>query len=194
MSNRWNMFSQEVRAERQRCRDYGLNKVNERLPTTSYKAQALRELARNMELQEAVHDLEHTVNKQIDQIEQLETDLDIITRKVMDMLMDYDALERTIAAAREAAKTAPGPNGGRYVGRRFDKKTQETEFLDLGTDDSGVTDVTFKDVDVLCQCKPDKVYPFGFAKRWIREDGTVDRTFLRAAPKDEPPPGPGDEA
>ena len=178
----WNPFSQEVAKERQKCRDYGLSEVNNRLPAKSYKAQALRYLAMTMELQAEIGNLTSERDKSVDRIETLECDLDIAITRLMNMTMDYDALERTIAAAREAAKTEPGPYGGRYVGRQYNKKTEQTEFLDLGTDDSEVTDKTHPNVDVLVQCKPQVVYPFGRAQLWIKRDGTVDRDYLNGKP------------
>ena len=101
-------------------------------------------------------------------------------------MMDYAALERTIQAAMAAAKTAPGPYGGRYVGRLFNKEKQETEFLDLGTDDMEEVEKAHPGVDVLVQCRPDKTYPMGAARRWIKEDGTVNHEYLNGSPQVKP--------
>jgi hypothetical protein len=50
---KWNMFSNEIANERLLIRNYGgISKTNNRVPTTNYKQQALREYAARLELED----------------------------------------------------------------------------------------------------------------------------------------------
>ena len=73
----WNMFADEVHKERHRRRDYGRARWDQ-LPTPgSYKAQALRELARRLELEKALSEVQEQLAEAIDRFEEAECYLDI---------------------------------------------------------------------------------------------------------------------
>jgi hypothetical protein len=77
----WNMFSDEVAAERQKVRNYGVDKI-ENFPgmsTHSYKAQALRELAKRLVLQDEVKSLKSENGDLINKLELLEIGSEILT-------------------------------------------------------------------------------------------------------------------
>jgi hypothetical protein len=63
---KWNPFSDELATEKQKVRDYGIKvhyngrvkfAIDDRVHIDSYKAQALRELAKREILEDMVHDL-----------------------------------------------------------------------------------------------------------------------------------------
>jgi hypothetical protein len=66
---KWNRFSEEVRQERETCRTYGLDRVNDKKPVTNYKTQALRELALRLEMEQRIAELERQNAELIDKLE-----------------------------------------------------------------------------------------------------------------------------
>jgi hypothetical protein len=70
----WNSFSTEVAEERHKIRSYGKN-----LPAAkpSYKAQALRELAKNQILEQKIKDLEQSLAAAVDLLDGV-SDEDIV--------------------------------------------------------------------------------------------------------------------
>lgn len=69
----WNMFSADVAQERDTVRAYGLENVMDRCRQgDSYKAQALRQLAMRLELEEQVKTLRREINVLINRVEELE--------------------------------------------------------------------------------------------------------------------------
>ena len=74
----WNMFSAEVLKERRTVRDYGLEKIADRLRHgDSYKSQALRELAMRLEYAEQVKELNREIGRLIDRLEAAELERDL---------------------------------------------------------------------------------------------------------------------
>jgi hypothetical protein len=67
----WNSFSTEVAEERHKIRSYGKN-----LPAAkpSYKAQALRELAKNQILEQKIKDLEQSLAAAVDLLDGVSDD------------------------------------------------------------------------------------------------------------------------
>lgn len=66
----WNMFSREVSEERSTVRAYGVDNIENRVRHgDSYKAQALRELAKRLELEEKIKELKRQVNDLLDRVE-----------------------------------------------------------------------------------------------------------------------------
>ena len=73
----WNMFADEVWAEQRYLRESGRDPGN--LPMRdSYKAQALRELARRRNLEQTYQELQQHYAEAIDRLETAEYDLDIL--------------------------------------------------------------------------------------------------------------------
>lgn len=84
----------------------------------------------------------------------------------------FDALPDVVRKGMELAKSQQGKYGGLYVGRYYDKTKKLTTFVVLNDDDpEKVNDVEI--LDILCQCTPDKCWPIGHARNYIREDGSV---------------------
>jgi chromosome segregation ATPase len=73
---KWNQFSEEVREERRTVRAYGPDKVQDRVREgDSYKAQALRQLAMRLELEEKIGGLQNEIANLIDRQEELELEV-----------------------------------------------------------------------------------------------------------------------
>jgi hypothetical protein len=68
------MFSPEVADQRRKVRAYGIDKIDNYpgMRVNSYKAQALRELAKRLEMEEIIKELKEDQNKLIDKLEKLE--------------------------------------------------------------------------------------------------------------------------
>lgn len=85
----WNMFSEEVRSERAKVRDYGVDKI-ENFPgmsSKSYKQQALRELAKRLEYEEICKDLNKRLGAAIDLLDGVtENELVSLTGLKMDAI------------------------------------------------------------------------------------------------------------
>ena len=72
---KWNRFSEEVAVERQTVRAYGIDKVMDRCREgDSYKAQALRQLAMRLELEEKLKEFQQENGRLVDQIEAMENE------------------------------------------------------------------------------------------------------------------------
>lgn len=84
---------------------------------------------------------------------------------------DWGELTKKLRQAKLEAAQHPGRYGGRYVGRRWNKRTKRSDFLILDDDDP---DKIPADVDVLAIAKPDVIHPLGGAGRFIQPDGTID--------------------
>jgi transposase len=67
----WNMFDPEIAEERRLLRDYGGSTGAPR-HADSYKAQAKRELARRLNLEQDIQDLQQELHKAIDRYEAAE--------------------------------------------------------------------------------------------------------------------------
>lgn len=72
---KWNMFSEEVRKECRTVMAYGVDRVNDTQPLTTYKAQALRELAMRLVLAEELKNAKADINKLIDALEAAEVEV-----------------------------------------------------------------------------------------------------------------------
>lgn len=82
--SKWNPQLPEVQQELRNIRDYGnLDVYNSRNPCgDSYKSQALRELASNMHLRDKLRDAYSEAGSRADQIESLETEIDILKSRL----------------------------------------------------------------------------------------------------------------
>jgi len=91
--------------------------------------------------------------------------------------MDKLAIQQTIKEAMGLAASNPGPNGGRYVGRKYNKKTQKGEYIILETDNPdelhAMKDWKSNKLDVFAHVLPTKCYGIGYARNWLNQDGTV---------------------
>lgn len=86
-----------------------------------------------------------------------------------------DKWQELTECCREAVNMPPGRYGGRYVGRKYDRKAKRDVFLILDDDDP---ETIPDDVDVLAHVYRGKVCPIGRARYWLNADGTVDFSFL----------------
>lgn len=85
---------------------------------------------------------------------------------------EWEGLPQRLQEGMAAARENPGRYGGRYVGRRYDKKIKKTIFMVLDDDDPDLYRDDEK-LDILAQCMPHKVHPIGRARHYIKEDGSV---------------------
>lgn len=93
--------------------------------------------------------------------------------------MNLDLIETTVKAAMALAATKPGPYGGRYVGRKYDRRKKEDRYLILPTDDPEDPRVRDdRELDVFAHCRPETAYGLGHARYWILADGSVDREYF----------------
>jgi len=92
--------------------------------------------------------------------------------------MEIDELEKALADARKAATEKPGPYGGRYVARRYDRKAKKDVYIVCKTDDPNGKESKDDSLDILCHVRPDACYGIGFARNYVNLDGTIDRSFF----------------
>lgn len=86
---------------------------------------------------------------------------------------EFAELPAVLRQGMQAAAERPGRYTGRYVARKYDKAAERTVFMVLDDDDPDL----YRDdesLDILAQCRPDKVYGIGSARNWINEDGSLD--------------------
>jgi hypothetical protein len=93
--------------------------------------------------------------------------------------MDLDAIEATLAKAMQLAAEKPGKYGGRYVGRRYDKKANIDRYVICDDDDPEGPESQDQTLDIFALARPDDVFGLGHFRYFINRDGTINRDYFK---------------
>jgi hypothetical protein len=78
----------------------------------------------------------------------------------------------------QMAAQLPSRYGGRYVTRKYHKKTGKDINIILADDNPEMPEARDPKLDIFALARPDCVYGLGHARCWVNRDGTLDRDYL----------------